>query len=85
MSKSIRVTVWGENVHERKNRTVGKIYPDGMHKCIAEGLREDAALEIRTATLQEREHGLTKSWLAGTDVLLWWGHVAHGKVADRIV
>jgi trehalose utilization protein len=31
----IRVTVWGENVHERKNKVVAGIYPDGMHGTIA--------------------------------------------------
>ena len=85
MRKVIRVTVWGEHVHERKNAIVAKIYPDGMHNCIAAGLREDAALEVRTATLQEPEHGLTKSVLAATDVLLWWGHAAHAQVENEIV
>ena len=33
--KMIRVTVWGENVHEQKNETVKKVYPEGMHACIA--------------------------------------------------
>ena len=37
MPKRIRVTVWGENVHERKNAIVAQIYPDGMHNCIAQG------------------------------------------------
>ncbi|MEO5719454.1 MAG: ThuA domain-containing protein [Chthoniobacterales bacterium] len=72
-------------MHERKNPIVAQVYPDGMHHCIAEGLRTDGALEIRTATLQETEHGLTESVLQQTDVLLWWGHAAHGKVADEIV
>ena len=56
-----------------------------MHACIAEGLRTDAGVEVSTATLDEAEHGLTKSRLAGTDVLVWWGHAAHGKVKDAIV
>jgi trehalose utilization protein len=85
MPDRIRVIVWGENVHERKNAIVAQVYPDGMHACIAEGLREDAALEVRTATLQEAEHGLTKSGLAETDVLVWWGHAAHGQVEDAVV
>ena len=38
--RQIRVTVWGENVHERQNEAVGRIYPDGMHETIAAGLRE---------------------------------------------
>ena len=44
MPEPIRVTVWGENVHERKNPIVAEVYPAGMHACIAEGLREDAAI-----------------------------------------
>ena len=38
-----------------------------------------------TATLQEPEHGLTDERLAPTDVLLWWGHAAHGEVEDAVV
>jgi len=81
----LRVTVWGENVHERSHPEVAKIYPRGMHDCIAEGLREADDIEARTATLQEPEHGLTKEVLAATDVLTWWGHCAHGKVENEIV
>jgi len=39
----------------------------------------------RTATLDEPEHGLTDEVLAATDVLIWWGHCAHGEVKDEIV
>ena len=85
MSAKVRVTVWGENVHERRNPIVRQIYPDGMHECIATALREDGELKVRTAALDDREHGLTKSALAETDVLVWWGHAAHGKVEDAVV
>lgn len=85
MARSIRVTVWGENVHERKNAIVRQVYPDGMHNCVAAGLRSDRSLQVGTATLQQAQHGLTKSVLAATDVLIWWGHAAHGKVRDEVV
>lgn len=85
MNSKIRVTVWGENVHERRHEVVRRIYPDGMHACIAAGLREATDLEVRTTTLQEPEHGLTIEVLEATDVLTWWGHAAHGDVEDRIV
>jgi trehalose utilization protein len=81
----IRALVWGENIHERTNRTVAKIYPDGMHDAIASALREDPAIVADTATLQDPEHGLPDARLAETDVLLWWGHAAHGEVADAVV
>jgi trehalose utilization protein len=85
MSNTIRVTVWGENVHEHKNETVRSIYPDGMHTTIAAGLKEGSEFEVRTATLQDPEHGLTEDVLAKTDVLTWWGHCAHKDVSDAIV
>lgn len=81
----MQVTVWGENIHERTNEIVASIYPDGMHTVIANGLTEDTNLSVRTATLQEPEHGLTAEVLETTDVLLWWGHCAHGDVADEVV
>lgn len=85
MPTPLRITVWGENIHERSNETVAAIYPGGMHECIAQAFREDPSNEVRTATLQEPQHGLTEETLAQTDVLTWWGHAGHGQVEDRIV
>lgn len=82
---SIRALVWGENVHEHKNEAVAELYPDGMHACIANLLGEDKNIITATATLQEPEHGLTQEVLDNTDVLLWWGHAAHGDVSDEVV
>jgi len=82
---TIRALVWGENIHERTNAEVGRFYPDGMHGAIAAALTEDGNIAAATATLQEPEHGLTEARLAQTDVLLWWGHRAHGDVSDEIV
>jgi trehalose utilization protein len=81
----IRVTVWGEYRHEKKNPAVAAIYPRGMHQCIADFLAADPALQVRTATLDEPAHGLTDEVLAQTDVLTWWGHQAHHEVSDAIV
>jgi trehalose utilization protein len=85
MNEKIQVTVWGENVHEKKHPAVAKIYPHGMHETIADALRESAGIEVRTATLDQPEHGLSEEILAQTDVLTWWGHCAHGEVEDKIV
>ena len=82
---SLRAVVWGENVHDRENDTVRGIYPRGMHGCIADCLNDDPAIQATTATLEQPEHGLEASRLADTDVLLWWGHKAHGDVADAVV
>ncbi|GAC1646796.1 MAG: trehalose utilization protein ThuA [Herpetosiphon sp.] len=79
-----RVTVWNEYRHERRDPIVGAIYPDGIHGAIANALRK-TGLDVRTATLDEPSHGLTDDILAVTDVLVWWGHLAHGEVDDGIV
>ena len=52
---------------------------------IADGIAENNEFDVRTATLQDPQHGLTKDVLENTDVLVWWGHAAHGKVKDEIV
>ncbi|HTL53919.1 MAG TPA: ThuA domain-containing protein [Planctomycetota bacterium] len=85
MAAKIRVTVWNEFRHEKKNETVKKIYPDGIHNTIARGLKSFKDLDVRTATLDEPEHGLTDEVLKTTDVLTWWGHTAHKEVKDEIV
>ena len=82
---AIRTVVWGENVHESKNRIVAGVYPQGMHQTIADALNQDAAIRATTATLQEPEHGLPQERLDATDVLLWWGHAAHKEVSDEVV
>jgi trehalose utilization protein len=80
----IRVTVWNEGRHEKINPDVQKIYPSGMHHAISEYLKAQG-LAVQTATLDEPEHGLTEAALRQTDVLTWWGHLAHGEVDDHIV
>lgn len=85
MCDRIRVTVWNEFRHEKKNDTVKAIYPDGMHTVIAQALGTQVGVTVRCATLDEPEHGLTEEVLLGTDVLVWWGHMAHGEVQDEVV
>lgn len=81
----IRVTVWNENVHEKTNPQVAEIYPEGIHGAIATGLRRHEEIEVRTATLDQPEHGLSQEVLDSTDVLIWWGHKAHQDVLDEVV
>ncbi|BCB02797.1 ThuA domain-containing protein [Bacillus sp. KH172YL63] len=80
----LNVTVWNENRHEQKNPKVREVYPEGIHGAIASFLGE-ASFNVKTATLDENEHGLTDDVLNGTDVLIWWGHIAHEEVSDEVV
>lgn len=84
MTQPIRVTIWNEFRHEKSNPAAAALYPDGIHAAIADGIADDR-LSIRTATLDEPEHGLGQAVLDQTDVLLWWGHRAHHEVSDEIV
>ncbi len=86
MADPIRVTVWNEFRHEKKEGHKSReFYPEGMHAAIAGHLNKHEGIEARTATLDEPEHGLTDQVLAETDVLTWWGHTAHREVQDEIV
>jgi len=81
----IRVTVWGEYRHEKINPQVAMIYPTGMHQAIAGFLRTRPDFIVRTATLDDPEHGLSQDTIDQTDALVWWGHMAHGQVSDAVV
>lgn len=81
----MNVTIWNEFRHERNNPNVSAIYPNGIHATIAAFLRAHEDIQVRTATLDEPEHGLSEAVLEETDVLIWWGHMAHGDVSDVVV
>ena len=82
---AIRVTVWHEYRHEKTDPKVREVYPDGIHEAIAGELRKSKDLVVRTATQDEPEHGLSKEVVDSTDVMLWWGHIAHEEVKNEIV
>lgn len=82
---SIRATIWNEFRHEKKHEAVRAVYPEGIHVALANALRTLPGIAVATATLDEPEHGLTQQVLDQTDVLLWWGHMAHHEVQDAIV
>ena len=85
MADKIRVTVWNEFRHEKTHPRVTAVYPEGIHNVIAAAVETQPDMIARTATLDEPEHGLTDEVLAETDVLTWWGHMAHREVKDEIV
>ncbi len=80
----VQVTVWNEHRSETKHERGRELYPDGIHAELA-AILEDEGHDVRTATLDEPEHGLTDEVLETTDVMLWWGHEAHNEVDDAIV
>lgn len=81
----MRITVWNEYVHEKLEEKVREIYPNGIHNCIRDFLLKNGFTDVKTATLEEPEHGLTQEVLDQTDVLFWWGHMRHNEVSDEVV
>ncbi len=81
----MKITVWNEYLHEKTEEKVREIYPNGIHSCIRDFLIKNGFTDVRTATLDEPEHGLTQEVLDDTDVLFWWGHMRHHMVSDEVV
>ncbi|GIN85980.1 trehalose utilization protein ThuA [Heyndrickxia sporothermodurans] len=78
------ITVWNEFRHERNDDKIKKIYPNGIHNVISEFLKKEN-IHVTTAVLDDEDHGLSDEILKNTDVLIWWGHIAHDEVDDAIV
>lgn len=81
----IKVTVWNEYVHEREFEGIAKVYPKGIHSCIADFLSADKDISVRTATLDMENQGISEEMLADTDVLIWWAHARHEEITDENV
>lgn len=84
MDQKIRVTVWNEFVHEQKSEEIARIYPDGIHGAIAEGLRACGDLSVTTRTMDMKDYGLDEETLENTDVLVWWSHLKNKDLPDEI-
>lgn len=81
----IRVTVWNEYVHEREYDGIAKIYPKGIHGCIADFLGKQDDIKVTCATLDMENQGLSEELLKNTDVLIWWSHARQDEITDENV
>jgi len=78
------VTIWNEFRHEKLHEETKRIYPSGIHNIIAEFTKKEG-FKVKTATLDEPDHGLSDEVLNSTGVLVWWSHMANEEVRDDIV
>ena len=83
--KSINVTVWNEFRHEKTDPACKAVYPDGLHATIKAFLDVNEDMNVRLAALDDPDQGLSDEVLESTDVLIWWGHMAHHEVSDALV
>lgn len=78
----MKITIYNEFVHEQTDEAVRAVYPQGIHEALASFLRNEET-EVRCFTL-DTVGGITDDVLADTDVMLWWGHLAHDRVPDEV-
>ena len=80
----IRVLVFNEFKHERSEERIAAVYPKGIHGVIADFLGKNEDITVETVTLEDENCGITAERLAETDVIIWWGHMAHNDVPDAV-
>ena len=78
----LRVAIYNEFVHERTEEAIRAIYPDGIHMELKRAL-EGQDISVTTYTV-DTVGELTEEALRQTDVLIWWGHIAHDRVPDEV-
>ena len=85
--EKINVTIYNEYLHELSEEKIAKVYPKGIHGAIIEMLekRNPGKYNFRVANFNMPSHGLTDDVIENTDVLIWWGHMAHNEVDDEVV
>ena len=81
---AINVTIWHEFRHEKLKENIRELYPEGIHAKIKSFLECDE-IKVTLTSLDEPNQGLSDELLESTDVLMWWGHIAHGEVSDELV
>ena len=81
----INVLIFNEFLHEKDpNCRASEIYPGGIHGAIADFLGKEEDIAVDTVTLDNIREVITREKLRQTDVIVWWGHMAHGEVPDDI-
>lgn len=80
----LRITVWNEYKHEQEYEEIRKVYPEGIHGCLAGFLEKEEDVTVRTATFDMPEHGLTEEVLRETDVLVFWSHALQEEFSDEV-
>ena len=80
-----RVVIWNEFRHEKTREKAKALYPNGLHATIKAYLDGLDDVEVTLAALDEPEQGLSEERLEQTDVLVWWGHMAHDEVDPALV
>lgn len=69
---------------KKSSAGVKETYPNGLLCTLSEHLSKNQDMNVTYTTLYDPEYGLTDGLLNKTDVLVWWGHMAHHVVPDEL-
>ena len=89
----MNVTIFNEYHPDAREGKARKIYAEGIHKALADIFAADKEINIRIATQEMPDNGLSNDILNATDVIVWWSRgwadglldSVAGKVAERIL
>jgi|GEM_PF-62880 arylsulfatase A-like enzyme/trehalose utilization protein len=76
-AEPIKVVIWDEQQPAQK-----KQYPNFLGNYIANYLKSQEGLRVRTVSIDDPKKGLSDDVLDNCDVLIWWGHVRNGDISE---
>jgi trehalose utilization protein len=76
--RGINVVVWDERQPAQK-----KAYPEYLGQYVADYLKRQPNLQVRSVNIDDPEKGLSAEVLDSCDVLIWWGHVRNGEISEE--
>ena len=74
----IRVVVWDEQQPRQK-----VAYKNFLGNAIADYLKKQPGIAVRSMRLDDAEQGLSKEVLDYCQVLVWWGHVRQAEIKPK--
>ena len=78
-NNDVQVIAWSEFTEPQS------VYPTGIHGCLAEHLNNCQGITASVSGIEDSDQGVSEEQLESADVLIWFGHVKHGDVADTSV
>ncbi len=76
---AVRVVVWDEQQPAQK-----EAYDNFLGNRIADHLRGQPGISVRSVKLDDPGHGLAGDVLENCRVLIWWGHVRQAEIAPEV-
>ena len=76
---AVKVVVWDEQQPAQK-----EAYDNFLGNRIADHLRAQPGISVRSVKLDDPEQGLAGDVLENCRVLIWWGHVRQAEIAPEV-